>query len=87
MGNSFCLPSYRLKEEKERKPSFLENHNMEAILRKTKSKVLKEDKEHFFENEEWFQDLISQNNNKTFLNLPLFLETYKHYKLDQVSDF
>jgi len=86
MGAIFCLHEKQLKLEKERKPSFLVNYNVRAILQKTKSKILQEDKDHFFENQEWFKDLLLANG-VSFLDIEKFLENYKHYKIDQVTRF
>lgn len=85
MGNFLCDSSPKLKEEKIRQPSFLKSYNTDLLFNKSKSKIFDEDKHYFFENEVWFKDLISQNNNKTFLNVHLFIETYEHYKIDQVG--
>ena len=83
MGN--CFPAgHSLKFEKLRKPSFLETYNVDQVLKKRGSRILKEDRDHFFENEEWFKELIGHNNGKSYLDIQKFLENYPHYKLDQV---
>ena len=69
--------------EKVRKPSFMENYSVETVLKKRCSRILKEDKEHLFENEEWFKDKAIHNNGKPFLDVNKFMESYPHYKIDQ----
>lgn len=81
-----CLPEKNvqsLKREKERRPSFLSSYHVQAMLQKSKSKILQEDKAHFIEDQDWFRDLLSRNG-VPFLNIEKFLESYKHYKIDQV---
>ena len=73
--------------EKVRNPSFMEHYCVEAVLKKTCSRILKEDKEHLFQNEEWFKDITNHNKNgKSFLDINKFMESYPHYRIDQAKN-
>ena len=86
MGTIFCLPGKEktLRKELNREPTFMKGYNMNGVLNKTNSKVFEEDKDHFFENEAWFQEVLSMNKNVSFIDLHKFIEKYPHYKIDQV---
>jgi len=89
MGNCYnkCIiytePPNSLIYEKIRKPSFGENYNVEAALQRC-SNILDEDKEHLFENEEWYNEIAANNNGKPLLDIHKFMESYPHYRIDQV---
>lgn len=92
MGNCYnqCLEFFDsgskiIVYERIRQPSFLEHYNTELFLKKRNSRILKEDKEHFFQNENWFEEICRINNNKPFLDATKFMENYPHYKIEQVS--
>lgn len=89
MGEILCLPkkSNSLKEEKLRKPSFMDKSDIAAFFKKSNSKVIQDDKDHFFQEQAWFQEIFSLNGNQSFIDIHKFLEHYKHYKIDQVSFF
>jgi len=73
-----------LLNEKIRPPSFMGKNSIECIIKNRGSKVVKDDKEHFFKNEEWFKEICDLNHGKSFLDINRFIENYPHYKIDQV---
>lgn len=73
-----------LDEEAKRQPSFMDHQCIETVLQHRKSKVQKEDQEHLFQNEEWYNEVARENGGKPLLDIHKFMDHYPHYKIDQV---